>query len=53
MYIIMTVFMTLGSLVPALFGQSMLGGWSILGTFIGGIVGVFVYWKARESGYIQ
>ncbi len=53
MYLILGVFMTIGSVIPALFGQSMFGGWSIFGTFIGGIVGVIVYWKAREAGYIS
>lgn len=53
MYLIIGVFTTLGSMVPALFGQSMFGGWSILGTLIGGIIGIFVYWKAREGGYIS
>lgn len=53
MYLILGVFMTIGSVIPALFGQSLLGGWSIFGTFIGGVIGVIVYWKARESGYIQ
>ncbi len=52
MYLILGVFMTIGSYVPTLFGQSMFGGWSIFGTLIGGMVGVFVYWKAREAGYI-
>jgi len=53
MYLILIVFMTLGSLVPMLFGQSMFGGWSIFGTLVGGIIGVIVYWKARQAGYIS
>lgn len=53
MYLILTVFMTIGSMIPALFGESMFGGWSIFGTLIGGIVGVIVYWKVREAGYIS
>lgn len=52
MYLILGVFMTLGSMIPSLFGESLFGGWSILGTLVGGVIGVIVYWKAREAGYI-
>lgn len=53
MYLILAVFMTLGSFIPTLFGQSMFGGWSIFGTLVGGIIGIFVYWKVKQAGYIS
>lgn len=53
MYIIMSIFMGIGGYAPALFGQSIMGGWSIFGTLIGGIVGVIVYWRLRDGGYIS
>lgn len=34
--------MTIGSVVPALWHGSMLGGWSILLGFVGGIVGIWL-----------
>lgn len=53
MYTIMTVTMGIGGYLPVLFGQSMLGGWSVLGTVIGGIVGVAIYARARRAGYVS
>lgn len=53
MYIIMAIFMGIGGFAPTLFGESPLGGWSIFGTLVGGIIGVIVYWKVREAGYIE
>ena len=49
----MTVAMGAGGYVPVLFGQSALGGWSILGTVLGGIVGIVVYAKLRNDGIIE
>jgi hypothetical protein len=38
-----TVFSIAGGYVPVLFGDmNMLDGWSILGGFIGGIVGIWI-----------
>lgn len=53
MYLILTVFMGVGGFIPTLFGESIFGGWSIFGTFVGGVMGIIVYWKAREAGYIN
>ena len=53
MYIIMTIAMGIGGYIPVLFHQSALGGWSILGTMIGGVIGVIVYAKLRKAGYIE
>jgi hypothetical protein len=37
------VFGALGSYVPVLFGDTeLLGGWSILGGFVGGLVGIWL-----------
>ena len=38
----MTVFSVLGSYLPVLFGEDLLGGWSILGSFIGGAFGIWL-----------
>lgn len=41
--------MTVGGAVPTLFGDSPLGGWSILGGMIGGFVGIWVVvWLAKR-----
>lgn len=37
-----TIFSTIGSYIPVLFGESMLGGWSILGGLIGGLFGIWL-----------
>lgn len=49
--ICMAVGMTLGGLVPMLWGGDMLGGWSILLGMIGGFVGIWLGAKvARNFG---
>lgn len=53
MYTIMTIAMGLGGYVPVLFGASALGFISILGTVIGGIIGVIVYVRLRNDGIIE
>ncbi len=53
MYIIMSVTMGIGGYLPVLFGESALGGWSIVGTVIGGIIGIFAYIYMRNGGYIE
>lgn len=53
MYIILGVTMAVGGYVPVMFGQSSFGGWSLLGSTIGGIVGIYIYVKARQNGYID
>lgn len=45
MYLIMSVAMGAGAYIPVLFGQSAFGGWSILGTIFGGIVGVYIVYR--------
>lgn len=41
-YFFSVVGLTLGSMVPALWGGSLLGGWSILLGFVGGVVGIWL-----------
>jgi hypothetical protein len=53
MYFIMTVTMGAGAYIPVLFGASALGFISILGSVIGGIVGVFLYVFLRNNGIIE
>jgi len=53
MYTILTIFIAIGAYLPVLFGQSAFGGWSIIGTLIGGIAGTVFYYKLREAGYIN
>ncbi len=36
-----TVFGMVGSYIPVLFGESALGGWSVLGSVVGGLFGVW------------
>ena len=41
---------TLGAFVPMLFGDaSFLDGWSILSTFVGGMVGIWLGYKAGKA----
>jgi len=53
MYLILTVMMAIGGYIPVLFGADALGGWSILGGLVGGIIGVWIYMKVRSSGYLD
>lgn len=39
---------TIGGYVPVLFGASGFGGWSILGAFIGGLVGIYAGVKLSD-----
>jgi outer membrane lipoprotein SlyB len=40
-----------GSYVPTLFGDSLLGGWSILGSVVGGLVGIWLaVWISKRYG---
>ena len=50
---IMSISMGVGGYLPVVFGQSALGGWSILGTIIGGVIGIIIYAKVRKAGYIE
>lgn len=41
---------TVGALVPMLFGDaSLLDGWSILGTLVGGILGIWAGYKIGKA----
>lgn len=53
MYTILAITMGIGSYLPVMFGQSMLGGWSIIGTVLGGVIGIMIYAKLRNEGYIE
>lgn len=53
MYIIISVTTVIGGWVPTLFGASMLDMASIFGSVIGGFVGIFIYWKMRQAGYLE
>lgn len=39
---------SIGGYVPVLLGASSFGGWSILGAFVGGIVGIYVGVKMSD-----
>ena len=53
MYLIVSLGMAIGGYLPVLFGQSALGGWSIIGTLIGGFAGIWLFWKMRQAGYLE
>lgn len=38
----MLIGLSLGSLVPSIFGVGALSFWSILGSFVGGVVGIYI-----------
>ncbi len=49
MYLMITIFGTIGSYIPVLFGDSsFLSPWSILGGAIGSFFGIWVAIKANE-----
>lgn len=39
----------IGGFLPVLFGANGLSGWSIIGAFIGGIVGIYVGFKISQN----
>lgn len=49
MYLILGTSMSVGGLIPVLLGQSAFGGWSLLGTTIGGFIGIYIYVKIRQN----
>lgn len=53
MYIIIGVGGALGAWVPTMFGASMMDFSSIFGSMIGGLVGIYVYWKLHQAGYLE
>lgn len=53
MYIIIGVTTTIGGWVPTLFGADLFGGWSILGTLVGGVIGIYIFYKVRDAGYVE
>ncbi len=53
MYVIMTVAMGIGGYIPVMFGAGMMDFSTIVGTVIGGIIGIVVYQKLRSDGYIE
>ena len=38
----------IGSYIPVIFGASGFGGWSVLGAFVGGLVGIYVGVKMND-----
>ena len=44
-YLLIAVFGGIGAYIPVLFGSSGISGWSLIGSFIGGIVGIYVAYK--------
>jgi hypothetical protein len=51
-YILILIGGGIGGYVPTLFGASAFGGWSILGSTVGGILGIVVYFQAKKAGYL-
>ena len=51
MYIIIGVTTTVGAYIPTLWGADAFGGQSLLGTFIGGVAGVWLIWQMKNAGY--
>lgn len=44
-YLILSITTGIGAWIAVLLGADTLGGWSLLGSFIGGIVGVYAITK--------
>lgn len=53
MYIIVGLGITAGNLAPVLFGYSAFSIWGVLGILVGGLFGVWVFWKLRQAGYLE
>ncbi len=48
-YLFLAIGSFVGSWVPTLFGQSMLGGWSALGGLVGGALGIWAGFKLSQA----
>jgi len=48
-YLLIAVFGTIGGYLPMLFGGGELSGWSILGTAIGGFLGLYLAYKISSG----
>jgi hypothetical protein len=44
-YLILSIGMGIGAYLPTIFGAGSFGGWSIIGTMLGGIASVVVIYK--------
>ena len=44
-YLAATVGGTVGGLVPTVFGVSAFSAWNIIGSFIGGALGIWLAWR--------
>ena len=47
MYILLSVFTTIGSYVPVFFGSSEFSGWTVIGGMVGGFIGVYIVYQSR------
>ncbi len=49
MYLMISIFGGIGGYLPALLGdRSLFSGWAILGSTVGGLVGVYVAYKLSK-----
>lgn len=46
-YLILSVATGLGSYLPTWLGAGLFSGWSILGGFVGGLIGVYIIYRLR------
>lgn len=53
MYLLITIGSGIGGGIPLLFGDTGFGGWSIMGSLLGGLAGIVAYIKLRQNGYIE
>jgi len=47
-YLILSIGMGVGAYFPMLFGADGLSGWSIIGSFVGGIAAVYFIYKLKN-----
>lgn len=53
MYVILSITMGIGGWIPMIWGASYMDISSIVGTCVGGTVGIWLYIKLRSAGYIE
>ena len=47
-YLLITIGGGIGAYLPTLFGQSSFGGWSIIGSLVGGFIAIYFIFKLNN-----
>lgn len=53
LYTIVGICGGIGGYIPILLGQDMFSSWNIVGSVVGGLVGISAYKWLRDQGYVE